>query len=134
MLDAAINAARALTQLTDNGLLRPQSFIDGQWQMSRSATGAADPASFDEIASFEDWAMPLVDNAIAAAHRNNTKPQATGSTEVARLLLTKAVASFTGAPVPFGGWKQSGLGREGSRHGLQEFMELKYVCFGGLAA
>lgn len=43
-------------------------------------------------------------------------------------------ASFTGGPVPFGGWKQSGLGREGSRHGLQEFMELKYVCFGGLAA
>ncbi len=43
-------------------------------------------------------------------------------------------ASFTGAPIPFGGWKQSGLGREGSRHGLQDFMELKYVCFGGLAA
>lgn len=43
-------------------------------------------------------------------------------------------ASFTGAPIPFGGWKGSGLGREGSRHGLSEFMELKYVCFGGLAA
>jgi aspartate-semialdehyde dehydrogenase len=43
-------------------------------------------------------------------------------------------ASFTGAPVPFGGWKQSGLGREGSRHGLAEFMNLKYVCFGDLAA
>ncbi|WP_027527317.1 NAD-dependent succinate-semialdehyde dehydrogenase [Bradyrhizobium sp. Ec3.3] len=43
-------------------------------------------------------------------------------------------ASFTGPPVPFGGWKQSGLGREGSRHGLAEYMELKYVCFGDLAA
>lgn len=42
-------------------------------------------------------------------------------------------ASFTGPPIPFGGWKQSGLGREGSRHGLAEFMELKYVCFGDLA-
>ncbi|TPN80722.1 NAD-dependent succinate-semialdehyde dehydrogenase [Mesorhizobium sp. CU2] len=42
--------------------------------------------------------------------------------------------SFTGAPIPFGGWKQSGLGREGSRHGLQDFSELKYVCFGSLAA
>ncbi|WP_245163191.1 NAD-dependent succinate-semialdehyde dehydrogenase [Bradyrhizobium vignae] len=41
-------------------------------------------------------------------------------------------ASFTGPPVPFGGWKQSGLGREGSRHGIQEYMELKYVCFGDL--
>ncbi|VIO70080.1 Glutarate-semialdehyde dehydrogenase DavD [Bradyrhizobium ivorense] len=42
--------------------------------------------------------------------------------------------SFTGPPIPFGGWKQSGLGREGSRHGLSEYMELKYVCFGDLAA
>ncbi|WP_455921195.1 NAD-dependent succinate-semialdehyde dehydrogenase [Pseudomonas putida] len=43
-------------------------------------------------------------------------------------------ASFTGAPIPFGGWKASGLGREGSRHGLDEFMELKYTCFGNLNA
>jgi len=34
---------------------------------------------------------------------------------------------------PFGGIKQSGLGREGSRHGLEDFMEIKYLCFGGLA-
>ncbi|MGR3659628.1 MAG: NAD-dependent succinate-semialdehyde dehydrogenase [Paracoccaceae bacterium] len=29
---------------------------------------------------------------------------------------------------PFGGVKQSGLGREGSRHGIAEFMEMKYIC------
>jgi succinate-semialdehyde dehydrogenase/glutarate-semialdehyde dehydrogenase len=29
---------------------------------------------------------------------------------------------------PFGGVKQSGLGREGSRHGIEEFMEMKYLC------
>ena len=33
---------------------------------------------------------------------------------------------------PFGGVKQSGLGREGSRHGIEEFTELKYVCLGGI--
>lgn len=33
---------------------------------------------------------------------------------------------------PFGGVKESGLGREGSRHGLEDFTELKYVCVGGL--
>ncbi|MER8563376.1 NAD-dependent succinate-semialdehyde dehydrogenase [Mesorhizobium sp. M0578] len=43
-------------------------------------------------------------------------------------------AKFTGAPIPFGGWKQSGLGREGSRHGLAEYLEPKYTCFGNLAA
>lgn len=35
---------------------------------------------------------------------------------------------ITGAPVPFGGTKQSGLGREGSRHGLEAFTDLKYLC------
>ncbi|GGB13815.1 NAD-dependent succinate-semialdehyde dehydrogenase [Allosediminivita pacifica] len=34
----------------------------------------------------------------------------------------------TGAPIPFGGTKQSGLGREGARMGMQEFMDVKYVC------
>jgi aspartate-semialdehyde dehydrogenase len=35
---------------------------------------------------------------------------------------------ITGAPIPFGGWKQSGVGREGSRHGMEAFCELKYLC------
>ncbi|MBC2653473.1 NAD-dependent succinate-semialdehyde dehydrogenase [Novosphingobium aerophilum] len=35
---------------------------------------------------------------------------------------------FTGAPIPFGGIKQSGLGREGARQGIEEFLETKYVC------
>jgi len=33
---------------------------------------------------------------------------------------------------PFGGVKESGLGREGSRHGIEEFVEIKYMCVGGL--
>jgi succinate-semialdehyde dehydrogenase/glutarate-semialdehyde dehydrogenase len=33
---------------------------------------------------------------------------------------------------PFGGVKQSGIGREGSRHGVEEYTELKYVMLGGL--
>jgi succinate-semialdehyde dehydrogenase/glutarate-semialdehyde dehydrogenase/aspartate-semialdehyde dehydrogenase len=39
---------------------------------------------------------------------------------------------FTGAPIPFGGWRQSGIGREGGCQGLLEFMETQYVCLGGL--
>jgi len=35
---------------------------------------------------------------------------------------------------PFGGIKQSGLGREGSQHGIDEFLEIKYVCWDGLNA
>ncbi|MGK2900624.1 MAG: NAD-dependent succinate-semialdehyde dehydrogenase [Burkholderiaceae bacterium] len=36
------------------------------------------------------------------------------------------------AEAPFGGVKQSGLGREGSRYGLDDYLEIKYLCFGGL--
>ncbi|OBR50065.1 NAD-dependent succinate-semialdehyde dehydrogenase [Paraburkholderia tropica] len=35
---------------------------------------------------------------------------------------------------PFGGIKQSGLGREGSRHGIDEYVEIKYLCWNGLDA
>jgi succinate-semialdehyde dehydrogenase/glutarate-semialdehyde dehydrogenase len=31
---------------------------------------------------------------------------------------------------PFGGVKQSGIGREGSRHGIDEYVEMKYLCYG----
>lgn len=34
---------------------------------------------------------------------------------------------------PFGGVKQSGLGREGSKYGIDEYLEIKYLCFGGIA-
>ena len=33
---------------------------------------------------------------------------------------------------PFGGVKQSGLGREGSRHGIDDYLVIKYICMGGL--
>ena len=36
------------------------------------------------------------------------------------------------AEVPFGGVKQSGLGREGSRHGIEDYLEMKYLCLGDL--
>ena len=33
---------------------------------------------------------------------------------------------------PFGGMKESGLGREGSKYGIEEYVEVKYVALGGL--
>jgi succinate-semialdehyde dehydrogenase/glutarate-semialdehyde dehydrogenase len=34
--------------------------------------------------------------------------------------------------VPFGGIKQSGVGREGARQGIEEYLEIKYICIGGI--
>jgi succinate-semialdehyde dehydrogenase/glutarate-semialdehyde dehydrogenase len=44
--------------------------------------------------------------------------------------VNTGIISYEGAP--FGGVKQSGLGREGSRHGLDDYLEVKYVCVDGL--
>jgi succinate-semialdehyde dehydrogenase/glutarate-semialdehyde dehydrogenase len=55
---------------------------------------------------------------------------------VAEALETGMVGVNTGIisteVAPFGGVKESGLGREGSKYGLEEFLEIKYVCLGGL--
>ncbi len=39
---------------------------------------------------------------------------------------------ISNAAAPFGGVKQSGNGREGSKYGLDDFLEIKYLCMGGL--
>jgi succinate-semialdehyde dehydrogenase/glutarate-semialdehyde dehydrogenase len=36
------------------------------------------------------------------------------------------------AEAPFGGMKESGIGREGSLHGIDEYVEIKYMLMGGL--
>ena len=42
------------------------------------------------------------------------------------------VGNFSNEVAPFGGVKQSGLGREGSKYGVEDFLEIKYVCLGGI--
>jgi len=42
------------------------------------------------------------------------------------------VGILTAVQAPFGGIKESGLGREGSKNGLDDFLEIKYVCMGNL--
>ena len=58
------------------------------------------------------------------------------SSASARRWSTGMVGVNTGlistAEVPFGGVKQSGLGREGSRHGIEDYVEMKYLCLGDI--
>jgi succinate-semialdehyde dehydrogenase/glutarate-semialdehyde dehydrogenase len=39
---------------------------------------------------------------------------------------------ISNAAAPFGGVKQSGGGREGSKYGLDDYLEIKYLCMGGI--
>ena len=56
---------------------------------------------------------------------------------VAEALETGMVGANTGListeVAPFGGVKQSGLGREGSKYGIDDYLEIKYLCLGGVA-
>ncbi len=49
----------------------------------------------------------------------------TGSAWVVGGIISTEVA-------PFGGIKESGIGREGSRYGLDDYVEVKYMCIGGV--
>lgn len=50
--------------------------------------------------------------------------------EVGMVGVNEGLVSTTEAP--FGGVKESGIGREGSKHGIDEYVEMKYICVGGL--
>jgi len=45
--------------------------------------------------------------------------------------INTGATSYEGAP--FGGWKESGIGREGGRQGIEEFLETKYLCIAGIS-
>ena len=53
-----------------------------------------------------------------------------GALEVGMVGINTGVIST--AVAPFGGVKQSGMGREGSRHGIEGYIDTKYLCMGGL--
>ena len=62
-------------------------------------------------------AVALVFKAIPDQNTSATPSGVVASTEVA----------------PFGGVKESGVGREGAKQGLDEYLETKYICLGGLS-
>lgn len=59
---------------------------------------------------------------------NDARTQAMATSVLDYGMIALNTASFTGAPVPFGGFKASGLGKEGGVRGLDEFLRFKYSC------
>jgi succinate-semialdehyde dehydrogenase/glutarate-semialdehyde dehydrogenase len=47
-------------------------------------------------------------------------------------IVCENTVAFSSARAPFGGFKESGVGREGGHQGLDEWQEIKYRCIGGL--
>ncbi|GGA61549.1 NAD-dependent succinate-semialdehyde dehydrogenase [Pelagibacterium lentulum] len=65
---------------------------------------------------------------VAYLHTNNPRRIYRASRALQYGMVAVNRTKVTGAPIPFGGMKQSGLGREGARLGMEEFTEVKYVC------
>lgn len=65
---------------------------------------------------------------VAYLHTNDPRRVYRASRALAYGMVAVNRTKVTGAPIPFGGMKQSGIGREGARLGLEEFTEVKYVC------
>ena len=93
--------------------------------------------TFGPVAAF----APFDDEAEVLARANDTETGLVAylhTREPGRIArLTRALefgmvavnrTKITGAPVPFGGVKQAGLGREGSRMGMEAFTDVKYIC------
>lgn len=80
----------------------------------------------------EEEAMALANatdyGLVAYLHSTDTARIARVSRQLDFGMIAVNRTKITGAPIPFGGCKQSGLGREGSRLGMEAFMDVKYVC------
>ncbi|WP_346914920.1 NAD-dependent succinate-semialdehyde dehydrogenase [uncultured Roseibium sp.] len=86
------------------------------------------------IASFEgeEEALRIANETeyglIAYLHTKDPRRIYRASRRLAYGMVAVNRTKVTGAPIPFGGMKQSGLGREGARFGMEAFMDVKYVC------
>ena len=84
--------------------------------------------AFDSEAAVLDSANDTEYGLVAYLHTQDPRRIYRASRALQYGMVAVNRTKVTGAPIPFGGMKQSGLGREGARLGMEAFMEVKYVC------
>lgn len=85
-------------------------------------------APFDDEAAVIARANDTEYGLIAYLHTNDPRRIYRVSRRLQFGMVAVNRTKVTGAPIPFGGMKQSGIGREGARLGMEAFTEVKYVC------
>lgn len=85
-------------------------------------------APFDDEAEVLERANDTETGLVAYLHTSDPARIARMSRALEFGMVAVNRTKITGAPVPFGGVKQAGLAREGSRHGMEAYTDLKYVC------
>ena len=85
-------------------------------------------APFDTEEQALGWANATEYGLVAYLHTQDPRRIYRASRALQFGMVAINRTKVTGAPIPFGGMKQSGLGREGARYGLEAFTDIKYVC------
>ncbi len=85
-------------------------------------------APFDDETEALERANDTEYGLVAYLHTNDARRIYRASRALQYGMVAVNRTKVTGAPIPFGGMKQSGLGREGARLGMEAFMDVKYVC------
>ncbi len=134
--DATAKGATILTggtQGADRGLFFPPTIVTGATQDMAFAT----EETFGPLAPLfrfetEDEVIAMANDTIYGLASYFYARDLSRVYKVAEALEYGIVGVNTGIisteVAPFGGVKQSGLGREGSHHGIEEYMEMKYIC------
>jgi acyl-CoA reductase-like NAD-dependent aldehyde dehydrogenase len=112
--------------LNDPNLRRSACFVGGEW-VGTPALAIDNPATGGIVGRVPDFGAKEAEDAVHAAARafRVADEIEAGMVGINAAILGNEVA-------PFGGVKESGLGREGGRHGIEEYVEMKYLLIGGL--
>ena len=101
---------------------RPRSCArrpSARWRRSRRSTART---KWSQRANATEYGL------VAYLHTNDPRRIYRVSRALQYGMVAVNRTKVTGAPIPFGGMKQSGIGREGARLGMEAFTEVKYVC------
>ncbi len=139
---------RASEKLGANTVLGGQQHIAGENYLQPTImTGVKNdmPIASNEIFGPVSAIIPFHDEAEVIAMANDTEYGLAAyfySRDIGRIWRVAEGLAFgmvginegiiSNAAAPFGGVKQSGNGREGSKYGLDDYLEIKYLCMGGL--
>lgn len=122
--------------LTGNRFYAPTVLLDVSPSMLISQEETFGPilpvSSFTDLSDVIQQANDTPYGLAAYIYGKDIKSLWTLSEKLEYGMIAVNTPSMTGPPVPFGGFKQSGLGREGSRYGLDDYTEIKYMCLGGM--
>ncbi len=146
--DDVLKLIRASEKLGANTVLGGQQHIAGENYLQPTImTGVKNdmPIASNEIFGPVSAIIPFRDEAEVIAMANDTEYGLAAyfySRDIGRIWRVAEGLAFgmvginegiiSNAAAPFGGVKQSGNGREGSKYGLDDYLEIKYLCMGGL--